>query len=48
MAEMSAVPGWERLAGAWPELTAIYLEELPTGNAPKLYARIKELTDGPV
>lgn len=30
-------------AGEWESLTALYLEELPTGRAPKLAARLKEL-----
>lgn len=34
---------WARLVDAWDELTALYLEELPTGKAPKLYARMKEI-----
>lgn len=41
--EMSTVPGWESLAPAWSELEALYLEELPSGRLPKLYARMKEL-----
>lgn len=41
MAEVSET--WKRLVGAWDELTALYLEELPSGNAPKCYARMKEL-----
>lgn len=36
-------PVWARLVDAWDELTALYLEESPTGVAPKLYARMKEL-----
>lgn len=34
---------WAKLVEAWPELTALYLEELPTGRAPRLYARMNEL-----
>ncbi len=41
MAEVS--PVWARLIGAWEELTALYLAELPTGTAPKLYERMKQL-----
>lgn len=36
-------PEWRGLVGAWDELTALYEEELPTGRAPKLYDRMKEL-----
>ncbi len=42
--EMAKVPGWERLAPAWDELEALYLEGLTKGRAPKLYDRIDELT----
>lgn len=42
--EMASVPGWAGLVGAWDELERRYLEELPTGEAPKLWARMKELT----
>jgi hypothetical protein len=34
---------WKALAESWSELEALYVEELPTGNAPKLYARMKAL-----
>jgi hypothetical protein len=40
----AAHPEWSRLVAAWPELASLYEEELPSGRAPKLYARIKELT----
>jgi hypothetical protein len=47
IAEMSTYSQvWARLAAAWPELKALYEEELPTGSAPKLYARMKELESG--
>ena len=36
-------PEWEKLIDAWDELTALYEEELPTGRAPRLYSRMKEL-----
>lgn len=38
-------PEWEPLVAAWPELTALYEEEIknPDGMAPKLYARMKQL-----
>lgn len=44
--EMRSVPGWAKLVDAWDELEALYLEEVPkgTGRAPKLYARMRELT----
>lgn len=41
--EMAMVDGWRGLAGAWGELEALYEEELPSGEAPKLYRRMKEL-----
>ncbi|HMI93818.1 MAG TPA: hypothetical protein VK509_20735 [Polyangiales bacterium] len=37
-------PEWTRLVEAWDELSALYVEEYPTGRAPKLYARMQELT----
>lgn len=36
-------PAWRPLVDAWDELTALYLEELPTGAAQRLTARIAEL-----
>ena len=36
-------PKWQGLVDAWSELTALYEEELPSGKAPKLYARIQTL-----
>lgn len=39
-------PEWTKLVAAWDELTALYLEEFPTGRAPKLYARMRALTEG--
>lgn len=46
MPEMASVRGWEKLAPAWEELTALFEEERTRkdGNAPKLYDRIKELS----
>lgn len=38
-------PAWTGLVENWPELEALYLEELPTGKAPKLYQRMKQLTE---
>lgn len=37
---------WARLIEAWDELTALYLEELPSGNAPRTYHRMKEVIEG--
>ena len=43
--EISATrPEWTGLVEHWDELTALYEEEAPSGEAPKLYARIQELT----
>ncbi len=36
-------PVWSRLIAAWGELERLYDEEMPTGRAPKLYARMREL-----
>lgn len=38
-------PRWKPLVDAWDELEALYAEEIARedGNAPKLYARMKEL-----
>jgi hypothetical protein len=45
MSEVAAAyPEWAGLVGAWAELAALYEEELPSGRAPRLYRRIKELT----
>ncbi|MEN6532318.1 MAG: hypothetical protein ABFD89_01560 [Bryobacteraceae bacterium] len=42
--EMSAVSKqWAGLVAAWDELTALYLEELPSGRCPKLYARMEQI-----
>lgn len=41
--ELRDVPGWAPLVDAWDELEALYEKELPTGSAPKLYERLKEL-----
>ncbi len=37
-------PEWRRMVAAWGELEALYREELPSGTAPRLYARMLELT----
>lgn len=42
----AAHPDWKPMVLAWEELTALYEEEAPSGLAPKLYARMKELTHG--
>lgn len=34
---------WAKLASVWLELERLYEEELPTGKAPKLYERMKQL-----
>ena len=34
---------WRGLVAAWPELTALYLAELPRGRAPRLAARMAEI-----
>jgi hypothetical protein len=36
-------PAWAPFVREWETLTALYLEELPTGNAPKLWERMKAL-----
>lgn len=36
-------PVWARLIAAWDELTALYLQELPSGRCPLLYKRMQEL-----
>lgn len=38
-------PVWAPLVQNWDELTRLYEEELPTGKAPKLLARLRELRD---
>jgi len=35
-------PEWEPFVRAWPELEKLYDEELPSGRAPKCYARMQE------
>jgi hypothetical protein len=40
----SISPTWARLVAVWDELETLYLEELPSGRCPKLYARMKGLT----
>jgi hypothetical protein len=41
---VEAHPEWRGLVAAWDELTALYLEELPSGRAPRLRARLREVT----
>jgi len=36
-------PGWAPLVREWDALEAMFVEELPTGRAPKMYARMQEL-----
>lgn len=38
-----AYPAWKPLVEAWDELTRLYEEEEPSGTAPKLYKRMREL-----
>jgi hypothetical protein len=47
MAEMQAVPGWERLALEWERVVSLLREECPDfkGSAPKTYDLIKQLTE---
>lgn len=37
---------WRRLLGRWDELVALYEEEAPSGEAPKLYALMQALERG--
>lgn len=39
-------PEWAPLVERWSELEALYVEELPSGEAPKLYALMRELLGG--
>lgn len=43
MGWMTRYPEWRRIALAWEELDALYVEERPTGNAPRLFARMRAL-----
>lgn len=44
MWEMGAeIPAWSKLCDAWSELETLFEEESPSGECPKLYARIQEL-----
>jgi hypothetical protein len=36
-------PRWKLLVEAWDELTALYEQELPSGQCPLLYARMQQL-----
>lgn len=36
-------PEWRALVEVWDELEALYKEEAPSGNAPRLYKRMHEL-----
>jgi hypothetical protein len=42
----TAHPRWSGLVENWGELTDLYEQELPGGNAPKLYERIRALIEG--
>lgn len=42
----SCFPEWGPLVDHWGEMEALWLEEFPRGNAPKLYALIKKLRWG--
>jgi hypothetical protein len=44
MADVS--PVWGRLVAVWGELEALYREEAPSGEAPRLFERLKALTRG--
>jgi hypothetical protein len=39
---------WRPFVDAWPELTALYEQELPTGRCDRLYARMRALTGAAV
>ncbi len=43
LTESTSPKVWQRIAGEWDSLEAMYREELPTGNCPKLYKRLTEL-----
>lgn len=44
--EMKTVsPVWATLVDNWDEITRLYLEELPTGKAPKCYALMDKLIE---
>ncbi len=38
-------PAWAPFVAAWDELTALYLEELPSGRCQKLYDRMLRIRD---
>jgi len=37
-------PSWAGLVAHWDELTALYLDELPSGKAPRLWQRMRDVT----
>ncbi len=39
-------PEWAGLVTEWGDLTVLYCEEFPTGQAPRLYAQMQRLTSG--
>lgn len=41
--ELSDIPAWAPLVKHWDELEQLYLEESPSGQAPKLFERMTEL-----
>lgn len=43
--ELTGSEAWRRLGADWEELESLYREELPSGTAPRLYARMKQLLD---
>jgi hypothetical protein len=43
--EMATVRSWAGLVEAWDELEALYLEEEPSGEGPKLWRRMQQIED---
>jgi hypothetical protein len=41
LSEMRKVRGWSALVDAWPKLEALFVEESPSGQCPKLFAAIQ-------
>jgi hypothetical protein len=39
--EMRKIRGWSALVDAWPKLEALFVEESPSGQGPKLFAAIQ-------
>ncbi len=42
--EMRCYRGWTPFVVAWDKLEALYIEEFPTGKAPRLWAEMKRLS----